>query len=465
MLDRSLSARTALFLLAAAAPAVAQLEGELDDRFWSDGRVAVSQLATGDFTVGSVAVGPDDLVVAAGTRAEVGFAADRFYLLRASEAAYELCDFDPPGDSGSLTGGSIAFDNAGRLLLAGSVQHGGSRRVAIAAFEYPECTLDPNFDGDGYATFDPVVGAEHVYDLALDSHGRILVAGAAQPATGQDFLVLRVLPSGAPDTTFSGDGWTTIDVLGVELDDRVSAVVPIPSGSPAVPDAVYLVGTTAIGTAGDADMAVVRLTGTGTPDPTFSGDGIAFVPFDLGSTPGNRNDSAYAAARDPVTGRLYAVGSAGTDSGPRVAVAALTPAGALDGAFSGDGRATFLNGTSAAYAAQLDSLRRLVVLGRSGAADYEFLVARVAANGALDTSFGFLGALAVPFDLGSGNTDIGRAVTFHGGLPVLAGEVQLADDTEKPGLARLWSTLVFADGFDRGSTAGWSSVFNPPPGP
>ena len=79
--------------------------------------------------------------------------------------------------------------------------------------------------------------------------------------------VTRLMPNGAPDPTFDGDGTATID-FGV-LSDMADAAVLQPDGK------IVVAGSTQA----DEDIAVARLNPNGSPDAGFGSSGKATVDF------------------------------------------------------------------------------------------------------------------------------------------------------------------------------------------
>jgi uncharacterized delta-60 repeat protein len=137
---------------------------------------------------------------------------------------------------------------------------------------------------------------------------------------------------GDPDLSFSTDGRTTIDfATGSSHEDRAY-------GAALQSDGKLVVVGRARFTASDTDFAIARLNLDGSPDTTFSGDGMTTVAFDL-DAPANTQilDEARSVAIDGF-GRIVVCGTARNASVRRVAIARLTSTGALDPAFSGDGR-------------------------------------------------------------------------------------------------------------------------------
>ncbi|CAM5668226.1 hypothetical protein SALBM135S_00199 [Streptomyces alboniger] len=83
-------------------------------------------------------------------------------------------------------------------------------------------SLDTGFSGDGKVTTDVhTLLADEARDVAVDSNGKIVIAGLAgesvvfpvDPVDG-NALVIRYNANGTPDTGFSGDGIATVDFSG-----------------------------------------------------------------------------------------------------------------------------------------------------------------------------------------------------------------------------------------------------------
>jgi len=82
--------------------------------------------------------------------------------------------------------------------------------VAIARYT-TNGSLDTTFNGTGRRVFSFVPGQQSLgQDVVVMSNGKIVVAGFATGAS-PDFGIARLLPSGAFDTSFSGDGKLNID--------------------------------------------------------------------------------------------------------------------------------------------------------------------------------------------------------------------------------------------------------------
>jgi len=173
--------------------------------------------------------------------------------------------------------------------------------------------LDPSFGNGGRAVID-ADGVARVDDLAVQPDGSVVVVGQVLDAGVVHAFAARLTPDGRPDPSFGVR--RLAGVAGFE--ERAQAVAVQPDGR------ILVAGETSAG----QDAAVWRLLADGTPDPTFSDDGFATVP-DAGA-----KEWAGAVALAP-DGSVVVGGF--TSNGARAYVARLTPVGAPDPTFDGDG--------------------------------------------------------------------------------------------------------------------------------
>lgn len=458
--------RSALVLLAAlvALPAAGfAVDGALDDSFWTDGRVALG--TTGDYAIRKILAAPGGGLVVVGTRLVESGSDDWFWRFVGDTTAGTTCYFLPPGGATAGDANTVAFDPAGRLVVAGSARY-GSNRLAVARFDYPACALDDSFDGDGFYTLDIAGGPESILAMDLSDLGHLTFGGYHHDGTDSDMVVLQLDDDGAPVTTFSGNGWLTLDISGAELDDGIQAL------EVDAQHRVVAAGSTHYGASGNnSDFIAVRFTPAGLLDSGFDGDGIARVAFDLGGSE-QRYDEPYAMQIDRSTGAIVLAGYAQTVSTNDLAVARLTSTGAPDTTFSTDGKLNNNFGFSLvrANALQIDGLGRITIAGVAepwdGTSGRDFFVARFLAGGAVDNGFSTNGWTTVPFDLGPGVYvhDTATSAAFDAGRLALVGEATNDTDNHMAyAVARLEIALIFADGFGSGSVRQWSdwSGFGP----
>jgi uncharacterized delta-60 repeat protein len=456
------SALVALALLAG--PPAGAADGALDTSFHGDGRFLTEFGLWGDFEIADVAEAPDGRLVVSGVRRPEGSAPPRFFwqAVGANPASTdERCELVPPGGGTDAVAGASAFDAQGRLLVAGGAAYGGAFRIAVARFLFPDCELDDGFDGDGYATFDLVSGHEHAADVAVESHGRILLAGAGVHDGQADALVLRLSSDGALDGSFNFAGWTNVDVFAESAGDYATVVGTFPAAGP-LPDATWVVGwsddpdTQPGGGPGSAGFAL-RLDAFGAPDPDFGTlpqPGVVRVEY-------GRWDYLLGAAYDVRGDRLLIAGwsLAGTPPVGQTAgsLTALHPFyGYFESSLDNDGRLPFPSFREP-EAVAVDGAGRILLGGtdRSTAPEYDYLAYRLLPDGSFDASFAGDGRAGVDFGPDGPDHDFGRAVAAVPGGVVVAGEAQSELGDPVVGVARLRSALLFADGFEAGGVGAW----------
>jgi uncharacterized delta-60 repeat protein len=153
-------------------------------------------------------------------------------------------------------GQAVARQADGRILVAGRSTAAG----AVVARLRTNGALDPGFGGDGRVTLGP--GSARAVLVQPDR--RILVAGNL--AGNAAMSVARLLPNGAPDTSFGGDGTAELGF------GSGSAIV---GGAALQPDGKVVVA----GSAGGGRFAVGRLNADGSADAGFGAAGEATAGF------------------------------------------------------------------------------------------------------------------------------------------------------------------------------------------
>jgi uncharacterized delta-60 repeat protein len=384
--------------------AVARLTdaGILDATFDTDGRVLTDfRRASHDWAYGLLAYQSDGkLVVLAYTDSNVGSAAVLRYNIDGSlDTNFGVSGFvaiDFFGASSSVNG--LAVDSTDRLVIAGNFFDPSTGNVDFAVARLTrDGALDTTFDSDGMQTIDFDSHSDSAYSVAVDSADRVLVAGTSyRISTGEnDFAVARLTTLGALDLDFDADGKQTID-FGSSYDDARRVAVDSFGR-------VILTGFSyqPIGTTGN-DFAVARLTADGALDPSFNTDGKQVIDF------GSADESyIYSIALDSADRVLLAGASYQDVTGNDLFVARLTSDGALDTTFDSDGMQTIDFGSADDYVysyggVAVDSAGNVILAGYSdrdatAANDYDFAVARLTTDGALDTSFSIDGKLTIDF--------------------------------------------------------------------
>ncbi|HUR97813.1 MAG TPA: FG-GAP-like repeat-containing protein, partial [Pyrinomonadaceae bacterium] len=246
-------------------------------------------------------------------------------------------------------------------------------------------SIDPTFGSAGVVTYSPTPYEESVEAMALQTDGKIVVAGNNNSfADGVfRFIVVRFNPDGAVDNTFGNNGLAIVIAAGSFSSIR-SLVLQV--------DGKILIGGDSRDTGGTSACALARLDASGTLDTSFDGDGKVRTVFE-GST-----YSGISALKIQTDGKIVAAGSAEFDATSRdFAAARYNIDGSLDSSFGIGGKITtaFSN---------LDIARDTViqpdgriVLGGGSNNNAAFTMARYKSNGDLDTTFGVGGKVVLPF--------------------------------------------------------------------
>jgi uncharacterized delta-60 repeat protein len=278
----------------------------------------------------------------------------------------------------------VAVQTDGKVLVAGSRTlepswDSGRSEILLTRYNV-DGTPDATF-GSGGSVLTNLGGAAWGVAVKVAGDGKIVVGAAGRNAAGEiGWAALRLLPGGAPDTTF-GVGGTTFLKLKSGNSSGIADMDLAPGGK------VVLAGSTDAG-----EFTVARLTAAGRLDTAFGGDGIATADFG----PGREVSLRGVAVLDD--GRVVAGGTVSIPPDPivntDVLVARFTEAGGLDPAFDGDGwvRAGG-SGWETASGVAVDASDRVYVAGENpdGPAVWRFT-----ASGAADTSFGGDGVATLP---------------------------------------------------------------------
>jgi uncharacterized delta-60 repeat protein len=188
---------------------------------------------------------------------------------------------------------SIAIQSDGKIVAAGNASISGHSDFAVVRYN-ADGTPDTSFSGDGKVTTNINSRDSDAGSMALQSDGKIVVAGGTSSITGPyDFSLVRYNADGTPDTSF-GTGGTVITALSADY-DYASAMTLQSDGK------IVAAGLSDI--SGFANVAVLRYNANGILDTSFSGDGIVTTKI------GNWASFASAIALQS-DGKIVAAGAA-----------------------------------------------------------------------------------------------------------------------------------------------------------
>ncbi len=335
-------------------------DGTLDATFGGDGKVFTNFTARFDGAF-DLEIQADGKLVAAGMAG--GYS--RFALARYNSDGTLDTSFGGDGKvTTNFTAGAdfafgVAIQTDGKIVAVGRAGGSGGR-VAVARYNV-DGTLDTSFSGDGKATTNFTAGEDTVDHVAIQSDGRIIVAGTAGYfSNNARFALVRYDTDGTRDATFSGDGKLTTNLTSGFDGAFAVAIQPLDQ---------KIVAT---GQAG-LNLAVLRYDPDGTLDSTFSGDGKATTSFTRGLD--YADDVALAA-----DGKIIVAGAANFfGANPKFAVARYNGDGTLDATFGGgDGKVTtdFTSVWDGAYDVEIQATDGNIVAAGGASNGRKFALAR-----------------------------------------------------------------------------------------
>lgn len=282
---------------------------------------------------------------------------------------------------------AVAIDSDGKIVAGGtSYSYVDSANWDLSLVRYnTNGSLDSSFGTGGIVT--AALGgpgsADQIRAIAIDSNGKIVVAGYSEMLDGNgDILVARYNTNGTLDPSFDLDGVAIVDVGGWYA--SAGAVAIQSTGK------IVITGNSSLG------HVIARFNTNGSLDTSFDVDGTVITPLANGG-------SALAVLSD---GKVLAGGNFDNGSDHDFAVLRYNPNGSLDTTFDGDGMATMDFGGSdgvSALAVQADGS-----IVTAGSSDDDFGVARFMADGSVDTGFNGDGRLTT--DFGGGESLYGMAI-------------------------------------------------------
>lgn len=259
--------------------------GKLDKNFGLNGKIT-PELNSYRAYAGAVSIMPDDKILVAGYSYQPHgqYSNYDFTLLRYHTNGRPDSSFGNNGivltDFNNGTEGEIATEMVlqpdGKLIVAGTSRDFGEdqgiyRTRFICARYNTDGKLDSSFGEEGkqrfYFDVDAFDEEAVANDLAIDSKGRIIIAGYNTSYTkGADAAIARCNPDGSPDLTFGKAGQVTTHIEGSNLYMRSLIIQP--------GDKIVLGGSITGEYMSNERSILIRYTENGTIDNTFGDDGM-----------------------------------------------------------------------------------------------------------------------------------------------------------------------------------------------
>ncbi len=291
---------------------------------------------------------------------------------------------------------SVALQSDGKIVVAGYSFNGASDDFAVARYNM-NGTLDGSFGTGGIVTTSFGAGNDHAHAVAIDASGNIVVGGYTFNGTNTDFALARYNTNGTLDSTFGGNGKVSTAV-GTG-NDEINGLAIDASGN------IVVGGQTAVGTFNE--FVVARYTSTGGLDGSFGSGGEVLTDIGAGS------DAANSVAIQP-DGMILAGGR--SNNGDRdFAIARYTTTGALDPTFGNAGVrvSDFGLGDDYINALAIQPDGKIVAAGTAdNGTNTDFALARYTANGTLDPTFGGTGKVTT--NIGHNDEAFGVAIQTDG---------------------------------------------------
>jgi uncharacterized delta-60 repeat protein len=309
----------------------------------------------------------------------------------------------------------VAIQSDGKIVLAGSGSVASSQHVTVLRY-LTNGTLDPDFDDDGIVTTE-IQDLSWANAVSIQTDGKIVVAGHTRSGMDYSFMVARYNEDGSLDTSFDSDGIAISPpasglVIGHDLAIQSDGKLVV-SGQ-AVAEEASIIG-------------VARFNADGSLDSSFDGDGIRTINIDS-----SISDEAFGVAIQS-DGKIVTTGMSNFyPDGLKLSVLRLNGDGTLDAEFDEDG----IVHTSASPAiidygqdVEIQGDGKLVVTGfsRTDADPNQetVLVLRYNSDGSLDTSFDGDGKV---------RTEIGTfSVRGHDAIIDPVGRIVVVGSTEPAG--------------------------------
>ncbi len=385
--------------------------GKLDNSFSTDGKVTTlvgSTLATGQ----SVAIQSDGKIVVAGYYSSTHNYND-IAVVRYNKDGSLDNSFAGNGKAGVDFGGddygiSTAIQSNGYIVVVGySYTYSPAGNYFIATRLTTSGTLDQSFGSGGKVKFS---FRGQMKSVAIQTDGKIVVAGDSGIANSKDFALFRFNYNGTLDNSFGIGGEVFTAFSGI--DDEGDAVAVQSNGQ-------ILAGGSTVRN-GEKCFAIARYNSNGLLDASFGGDGR--VTTSIGNTAANA--LAIAVQSD---GKIFQAGQYIDSKGyAQFAAVKYNSNGTLDNSFAGNGKvAVLFNGGGDATSVNIQTDGKIVLAGINTASNNinYFALARLNKNGTLDNTFGSGGKTTTNFD----NNDYGISAAIQPDGKIVVAGLSISD--------------------------------------
>lgn len=276
--------------------------------------------------------------------------------------------------SGNNSADAMVIQPDGKIIVAGGTGLASSVKIGVSRYN-ADGSLDTSFAVNGKRDFSSGWIKSFVKDIKLQQDGKIVMGGYRWNNSTGDFIMVRLNPDGSFDTTFGTNGIAIIDGGQTEVAESFD----IDSNGD------YIISGYI-----EDDFAMAKVKSNGTLDIDFGNGGWVITPFsDFASY---SHDTIVSS----IDGRIILGGMIldGYQNKYEYALAVYLSNGNLDTTFGDQGILHFHVGTDNDFGMRILQLNngQILIGGHSWYATsplrYEVAVARLNANGSLDTTYG-----------------------------------------------------------------------------
>lgn len=301
-----------------------------------------------------------------------------------------------------MWGSVVATQPDGKVVVAASTWTStGGCCIAVARY-LSNGALDTSFGIEGTAQTTVGDGEVGVWGVAIQTDGKIVVAGFAESSSVTRFMAARFNADGSLDSQFGSSGFA----LALPCSASITWAFALATELAIQADGKILLAGRGVDTQSQGRSPILRLNADGSLDSGFGTAGCVMTSF-LGQGLGVGGLGLQG------DGRILAVGQMGTTS---FRIARYDSTGTLDTSFGSVGETDTVVGSIASpqsVAVQRDG--KIVVGGSDNwIQGRNFALVRYTAAGALDESFGTSGIVTRSMSLAGGVTGVESLVLASG---------------------------------------------------
>ncbi|UXR63525.1 hypothetical protein EZJ49_10605 [Bdellovibrio bacteriovorus] len=307
----------------------------------------------------------------------------------------------------------MVLDSDGRIYIATNIPDGDSFGEMSVVRMLTDGNLDLSFNGTGVKSYDIAGPAgTQAFGIVLRDGGKILIAGGVYADLNKSFL-WQLNSDGSVDSGVFSSG-SYIEILGNNSDEAL-AVQKTSDGS------LVVLGDL-IDAEGNVKTYVSKISATGSYDSSFGTEGTAIIPV-------HKFPAAFKVLSDDRIAILL-----------EDEIYMLTPKGALDTSFAGDGSLTVDLGLGDHILRALTELpdKKILAVGSGYDVDDRVIAVRILPDGTFDATFDSDGKWM--YDFGVGN-DVAYAVEITS-----SGDYLIAGELSQGGARDLFVACLKADG-------------------